>query len=225
MEKMLKGNVYDLAPILEIEGYCAYLLERRSGFVWEEMCRVNLGRKRILHTDRDLWLILQSEDGIRMEKMSFPERYDFSKDPNGEHHPTVNLVEMLREKGLKCRTTANYDTRFKTKIEPAWRHALHSSWGMFSENGYALQFSGWLDYTYYQFEMWIVKKGGLVIGEHDIEGVRVWNVTEDVMEKAEALIRSALEEKHCITEEVFTKCIKECGLWEMQPWIEIYERD
>lgn len=62
-----------------------------------------------------------------MEKIIIPEKYDFSKDPNGEHHPVKNLMELFRKKGLECRTVTNYDTRLKTKMASAWEYALHPS--------------------------------------------------------------------------------------------------
>lgn len=212
MEKILKGTAYELSPVLQIKDYNAYLLEDSSGWNWEEMCRVNLGRKRILHVSRKLWLILESKEELHIERIEFPARYDFSEDPNGLKHPMVTLQDLLRDRGMECKTVAQYDKNSGTRYCPAWERSLDKRRAIFSENGYALQYKGWLDYTFYQFEMKLTKRGWLLIGEHDVECLTLWNVTDDIMDKAGNLIEKVLLKQYVISNEDFAEYIKQAGL-------------
>ncbi len=223
MNTILYGRAYDLAAVIDTGETRAFLLEERGGDCFGDEEHVDLGRRRILSVGANTWLVLVKGEELTFEKLLFPEREESSEDVKAK--PAVHLADILRNKGISCRTVTKYRTTGSWSGYPAWWHALKRRAAVFSEAGYALQYRGWLDYTFYQFELHLLKKGWLTIGGHDIESVFFWNVMEDILGRGRTLIERALEEPRRITEEVLTEQLKASGLWEEREWLRMVERE
>lgn len=228
MNGILKGYAYDLEKVIRIDGAKGFIFECGGSEHWDnekqqyEMIHAyDLGKRRILNiTDKEAYLILVSEtDG--------EQRYQFFRlDPSG-----CKISDFIREKGINCSIIAEYGgRRGKDGIlygfsGETWKNALHGRFGMFTENGYALQYRGWLDYTFYQFELNIRKRGWAVIDGHDIAGFSLWNVTKDIMHDARGLIEKVLEEKVNISGKELADSIKAVGLESESEYLYMFERD
>lgn len=217
MDKILKGNAYDLAKLISIEGYEGFILEsgKTRWNCWdreepEVPYLYDLGMRRILKICRsEVYLILVGKSEVLIWKL----------EPTG-----CKISDFLRKKGHKCRIIAEY-RRESSSLHTAWEFALHERWAIFSKNGYALQYKGWADYTFYQFELIVLKKGWMVIDGHDIESFHMWNVMENIMDKAESLIEKTLCEPQVLTGKMLADLIQNAGLAEEMQWLRMTERD
>jgi hypothetical protein len=225
MEKILKGYSYCLDKLIRIEGYKAFLLESddkqehfdENGFVKsEEVPCYDLGMRRRLRISGKVYLILIGEEGMNI----------IEPDPAG-----CRLSELLKEKGYNSSSIAEYGGRTGEDGKPHgyywqnWRRALDERKAVFSENGYALQYRGWADYTFYQFELKLLKRGWIRIGGYDIEGFVLWNVTEDIMEKAGKLIEKALLAPQSLSGPEFAEMLKKAELKDQIEYLRMMERD
>ena len=223
MNTILYGSAYDLAAVIDTGETRAFLLEERGGDGSGDEGYVDLGRRRMLSVGGNTWLILVKGEELTFEKLLFPKCEESSE--NAKEQPAICLADILRDKGISCRTVTNYRMTGSWSGYPAWWHALKRRTALFSEAGYVLQYRGWLDYTFYQFELHLLKKGWLTIGGHDIESVLFWNVMEDILSRGRTLIERALEEPRRITEEILTEQLKASGLWEEREWLRMVERE
>ncbi len=211
MNTVFSGNAHDLSKLFETPGYRLFLFTQGG----ENEYRVNLGMNRIMKV-RSAALLLIPENGgnPRMEMLKAP-----------EEKPSVSVAGELKRLGIKHKVIADYNKKLKWKLFPAWENALRSSWIIVSEAGYALQYVGWLDGVFVQFEMHLAEKNQLVIGSHDIESIYLINVDTNVMQKARTYITKVLESPCSILETEFADAVKAANLWEMRPYIELHERD
>ena len=216
MNKILKGNAYDLAKLISIEGYEGFILESGASrweceeTKYEAPYLYDLGMRRILKIYRSkVYLILVGRSEVLIWELESTD---------------CKISDFLRKKGYKCRIIAEY-RRESSRLHAAWEFALHERWAIFSKNGYALQYKGWADYTFYQFELTILKKGWMVIDGHDIERFHMWNVMEDIMGRTEGLIEKTLCEPQALTGEMLADLIKNVGLAEEIRWLRMTERD
>ncbi len=228
MNKLLNGYAYNLEKLIRVEGGHAYILgigesEKRSieKHQYDVEHYYDLGKQRILKISRrEAYLILLLEKGTE-QKMEI-----FKLDPAG-----CKISDFLREKGYKCSIIAEYggrkgkDGNIHGFLGQTWEMALHRRRGIFSENGYALEYVGWLDYTFYQFELNILNRGWMTIDGHDIQKFVLWNVEDDILLKAENLIETALKEKVDISGKEFADNIKAAVLEEEIKYLAMYERD
>ena len=228
MDRMLEGYVYDLGKLLRIDGYDAFILESGASETWDNekqrydvIHSYDLGMRRILNTSRkEAYLILISTDCIN-QKMEI-----FRLDPSG-----CKISDFIKEKGYKCEIIAEYGGRIGKEGKrygqywENWKMVLHERRGCFSENGYALQYKGWLDYTFYQFEMNILNRGWIMVEDHDIARFSLWNVTEDIVHSARGLIQKALNEHINVSGKELADALKKTGLEECIEYLRMYERD
>ena len=188
MEGLLKGYAYDLEKLIRIDGYHGFLMES-GAYDWDHTRKrrqYDLGMRRILEigTEETYLILIGGGESITIEL-----------------NEECKISDVLRKLGYKCSIIAEYGghvgkdgKRYGYEWE-TWKMALHEREAVFSENGYALQYKGWLDYTFYQFELNILKKGWLVIDGYDIAALRFWNVGVDIMGRAKSLIEKSLEKK------------------------------
>ncbi len=223
MNTILYGNAYDLAAVIDTGETRAFLLEEKGGNSSGEKGDVDLGWRRILSVGANTWLVLVKGEELFFEKLRFPEQEKSSENVKGQ--TAVRIADLLRDMGNSCRTVTKYSRTGGWFGYPAWWHALKRRAALFSGAGYAIQYRGWLDYAFYQFELHMLKKGWLTIGGHDIESVLFWNVMEDILSRGRTLIERALEEPRWITEEVLTELLKASGLWEEREWLRMVERE
>ncbi len=228
MGRFLEGDVYDLGRLLSVDGFEIFLLASGGSENWSNekqqydvVHSYDLGMRRILEIfQKETYLILISEPGID-RKIKF-----FKLDPSG-----CKVSDFIRGKGYKCNTIAAYgghkgkDGKMCGYYWQTWKMVLKKRWGIFSENGYALQYRGWLDYTFFQFELNILKRGWTVIDGHDIEKFSFWDVTEDIKKTAKELIYKALEEKIRTSGKKLADALKAVGLEEKIEYLSMYERD
>lgn len=210
MDKILKGCAYSLDHLIAIEGYGGFIFESGSSNHEHPYYRINLGMKReLILQSEEAYLILDGAEGILIEKLEYPR---------------CKLSELLRRKGVKCRIIADYK-KSSSRYKAAWKRAMEERKGYFSENGYALQYQGWADYTFYKFEFIIKKSGWIIIGNHDIEIFRFWYVEEDIMVKADKLIEKALLQPQNLSGQEFMKKLGDAKLDEQLPWFQMIERE
>ena len=218
--KIISGSVYDLEHLISIDGYHGFIMEEGETFGHDSKGenRVDLGKGRILKfcPETNIYLILANKSEI------IPVLLPSSG---------CRVSDILKEKGIKYSIVAEYGGRMGKDgkrygfIWETWKMALHERRGLFSGNGYALQYKGWADYWFYQFEMNLVTKGQVVLDGHDIEKFSVWNDTNDIMDKALFLIMPALTEKVNISGKKFAELLKSAGLGDSIEWIRMYERE
>lgn len=186
MEKLLKGYAYDLEKLIRIEGYHGFLLRSDRERPDKEPGNYDLGKRRILNLySSEAYLILVGRDQIISVKIE----------------PGSKISDVLKKMGYKCRVIAEYgghvgrDGKRTGYSWETWKMAVRERRAIFSENGYALQYRAWLDYWFYQFELRILKKGWIMIEDHDIAAFHFDNVTEDIMDRGRSLIEKALEKE------------------------------
>ncbi len=220
MDEILYGNAYDLLAVYELEDcQYSYLLEASYKSECGETCRVDLGMKRILEINRNSWLVIVKKNELVYEKIAFPEN------TNGEYQPIIKLSEIFKEKGINCRVSNDkYKDKNGWRNNPAWKNALDRRKGMFSKNGFALQYCGWLDCWLYNFDMVLMNKNWITIGGHDIERFFCYAVTKDIMNNGKKLIEKVLERSYSISEKEFAEQIERCGLWKEIEEISMVER-
>lgn len=228
MDKLREGYVYDLDKLIRIEGFQGFILEGCGDNHYdmrESESPYDLGKQRILRIETkgcigETYLILVSE-------LEVSPKIQFIKlNPAG-----CKISDLLRKKGFKCSIIAEYggrtgrDGKRHGYYWETWKMALHKRRGIFSEYGYALQYRGWLDYWFHQFELVVLKRGWTMIDGHDIAKFSLWNVTEDIMDDAYDLIKRTLTERVTISGIEFTNSIKDAGLGEYIEYLAMYERD
>lgn len=215
MDKLLEGYAYDLEQLIRIDGYRGFLLEGGS-WQYDEPCLYDLGMRRILKSYRsEMRLVLVGKEEMRMLELAHG----------------CKVSDFLRERGYKCSMIAEYGCRTGKDGKhygwhgQTWKRALNERRAIFSKNGFALQYKGWADYTFYQFELYILKKEWVMAEGIDIESFQLWNVTEDIMEKAEALIKKALTGRINVTGRELADALKAVGLEDEIEYLGMYERD
>ncbi len=228
MNNLLKGYTYDLEKLIRVEGGHAFILETGGSEKWDNETHQNLaahcydlGKQRILRiTKKEAYLILILEKGTEY-------KMEISRlDPSG-----CKVADLIREKGCHCCVIAEYggkrgkDGIVKGFIGQTWEMALNKREGEFSEAGYALQYRGWLDYTFYRFELFFMNRGRIIIDGHDVEGFALYNVMEDIMLEAGHLIDRVLKEKMQITGKDLADALKAAELEEYIKFLNIYEWD
>jgi len=188
MSKLLNGCAYDLEKLIRVEGGHAFILETGEWLetrddeklLYDVEHYYDLGKQRILkisHKEAYLILILEKGTEQKMEILKL--------DLSG-----CKISDFLRGKGYKCNIIAEYggrkgkDGNIHGFSDQTWEMVLHERWGIFSENGYALQYKGRLDYTFYQFELNILNRGWTMIEGHDIQKFSLWNVLDNIMREA-----------------------------------------
>lgn len=212
------GRVLLLNNAIEVDGFSeVYLLQESSGWNWEEKCKIDLGRKRIIHVERESYLIFVNGNSININKIEFPDRTDFSEDPNGIHHPMIRIVEYLKNKGIKSKTLPVPLKELKRQYRN----------GMFSVAGYYLQDSSWCDCWTYACDMYLIENQ-LVIGGKSIKSFSVshssW-ISTDVKSKMGDIIQKVLSEPVAISEQDFDRLLEERGMKDIYHYfsVEYYE--
>lgn len=211
MNTVFSGTAHDLSKLFETPGYRLFLFTKGC----ENEYRVNLGMNRFMKVKYAALLLIPENGGkLRMEILKAT-----------EEKQSVSVAGELKRLGIKYKVIADYDKKLKWQFHPAWKNALCSRWMIFSEAGYALQYVGWLDGVFVQFEMHFNEKNHLEIESHDIMSIYLTNVSDNVMEKAEYYITKMLESPCRISETEFVDAIKAADLWDMQPYFVMYERE
>lgn len=211
MDRIVKGYAYSLKHLMDIEGYSGYILACGRSDFKKPYYTINFGMKRELTVyEEEVYLILEGAEGILIEKLEYP---------------GCRLSEYLRRKGIGYRIIAEYDKHRRSSFRPAWEYALTRRRACFSENGYALQYYGWADYTYYQFELNFKTSGWMLLEGHDIAEFKLWYVCEDIMGKAETWIDMALLKPQKLSGEQLADIFKKAGLEDEIKRLQMFERE
>ena len=218
MEGLLKGYAYDLDKVIRIDGYHGFLLES-GAYDWDhehKKRKFDLGMRRILEIGTEkTYLILIGEEQILALELK----------------EECKVSDILKKLGYKCSIIAEYggrtgkDGKRHGYYWETWKMALHERKAIFSENGYALQYKGWLDYWFYQFELNLLKSGWGVIDGHDIAAFHFWNVDVDVMDRAELLIEKSLLQEWKISGKELSGLLIDHQLKEEIKFLRMIERD
>lgn len=197
MTKAIRGYAYTLDAVLELDGYRAYILEDCDSDL-DEPYSIDLGMRRILRLTSDkAYLILESRSDLIIEELEQKE---------------IKLADHLRNKGIKCRTVANYNKGNYAGWRPMWKQALNGRSAIFSENGYALQSRIWADCFEYSFDLVILRPGWLKIGGEDICLIDTGWILEDLLHDAKSFISKVLTEQTDITEEEYYRELTSAGV-------------
>jgi hypothetical protein len=209
MEMIIKGFASSLKMLVHIEGYDGYLLESgNSGNSGSEHL-VDLGYGRIFRTEyENLHLVL-----FERNKLIFHEL------PLGK----IKIKNFLNEKGYSCKIAADYKS--VPGLRTSWKVAMKERQAVFSSKGFALQYRGWLDYTFYQFELNILDRGWIRVGGHDIQRFEMWNVMEDILGIFEESICKALSSSQDITGKQMADLFRNAKIEDEIGYLRMYERD
>ena len=209
MVKLIKGYASSLEMLIHIDGYTGFLIKSGESGKSKSERRVDLGYRRVFGTlYENLHLVL-----VGNKKIFFYEL------PAGR----IKLQDFLKEKGYTSKLATDYKSN--PGLRTNWERAMKERPAVFSENGYALQYCGYLDYTFYQFELNIINPGWVKVGGHDIEKFETWNVMEDILRIFEEPICNALTGRQDITGQQLSDLFKAAKIEDEIEWLRMYERD
>ena len=206
----VEGTVYRLDKVIQIEGFRGFIVEEGNDHHPSKR-KVNLGMRRIIRTHYyPLYLVLAGEQEIDI--------YPLDDDEN-------DIRSILQDKGYEVTLKADY-----RKYQGAWEHAIGIGfdcgfYGVFTENGYAVQEKLWADCWEHSLEMKFVKPGMLKIEGHDIQEVKIELVLADVYDKGRELIIKALLQPNRMTGKQLAGYLKDSGLEEVITFVRYYEPD
>lgn len=211
--KVYYGSAYNLEGVYDFDEYFQMIFLLEEGGEWLP-CKVDMGRRRVLYVRKNVKLIIAKNNVIEIEPVVFPEKSE----------PYIKLSDVFKKKGIKCWTSNDTYKHIPSYCRPAWKEALNERGAYFSNNGFAIQEkSNWGEWrSTYTFNMIILKKNWIKIGDEDISNIRYCG-KEDAMYKGEKLIEKALGRSYDISKEKFVEQVKNCGFDAEQ--IELYERD
>lgn len=201
--KLYTGLSYNLSRVLDVgEKYKAYILESRLS---SRRFLADLGRRRYLYLDRTSYLVLVSDRSVKI--------YKLKADGNDlrEGLPVIRIKDELEQRGIKCRSIADY-AKMTYSFGTAWERSLRASSAVFSKYGFATQYYFWNDCDDYEFEIRFVKRGHIRIGGRDIMAIRSFHGTEDVMSMAGEYIELALTGPAEMSISGFEDRMKQAGL-------------
>lgn len=195
MDDILYGRALNLSCVFDINGADEiYLVGGWNGYD-NGYGRINLGRRRILYVDRESYLVVIKEGIINRIKLEFPS-VNLKVSDGDDSEPMIILSDYLKQFGIIVKTVPlkMKEIRYESRN------------GCFSDYGYFLQDSSWLDCWTYACCLFLLN-GQLKIGGKSVRSFNLYHsswIDTDIWDAMKTEIKCVLQKKVDISEQDFT---------------------